>query len=594
MQDTQYDVIVVGSGAGALLGAVRAADQGLKPLVIEKAPLIGGTSATSGGGIWIPCNDGQAAAGVQDSLDDAFRYVKGSAGGLSSDARILAYVETARVMARYLGEIGVAYRCMPLYADYYPHLPGARPGGRTMDPADFDAGRLGLEALETMRPTCPGQLILGKAHINAFEAHTLMTKRPGANWVLAKMLGRYFLDLRWRRRTRRDRRLTGGQALIGGLLHALHQRQVPVWRSTALQSLIVEDGPTGRRVAGVVAERDGQVLRLSARKAVLLGAGGFERNAQMRAQYLPQPSDAQWTATPPAGNTGDAIRAGAEAGGALHLMAWTWGAPTLDVPREEKFRALFVERNMPGCMVVNARGERFLDESCPYPEFQQAMFANHAATGGAIPAWIVFDATFRAKYPMGPLMPASAVPDAKLRKRWWNELVWKGDTLRALAAQIGVDADGLQRSAARMSEFARSGVDADFGRGGNAFDRYYSDSTVGPNPNLAPIEKGPFYAMRLWPGDIGTKGGLLTDADARVLDAQGQVIAGLYCVGNNSASVMGAAYPGAGSTLGPAMTFAFRAVADIAGAPIPLQRTDLIGLPVPAGERASWRATAGA
>ncbi|MBS0465972.1 MAG: FAD-binding protein, partial [Proteobacteria bacterium] len=283
-----------------------------------------------------------------------------------------------------------------------------------------------------------------------------------------------------------------------------------------------------------------------------------------------------WTATPPEGNTGDAIRAGAALGGALRLMEHSWGAPTLFVPKEEKYRAMFVERSMPGCMVVNARGERFLNESGPYPEFQQAMFANHAQTGGAVPAWIVFDATFRANYPIGPIMPSAAVPDAKLRKSWLNTVYWKGETLQELAQQIGVDAQGLVASARRMTEFARSGKDLDFGRGDNVFDRYYGDVNVKPNPNLAPIEKGPFYAMKLHPGDIGTKGGLLTDRDARVLTEGGDVIEGLYCVGNNSASVMGPAYPGAGSTLGPAMTFAFRAVAHMVGKPIALEHTDLL------------------
>ncbi|MGI9152417.1 MAG: FAD-binding protein, partial [Rubrivivax sp.] len=242
----------------------------------------------------------------------------------------------------------------------------------------------------------------------------------------------------------------------------------------------------------------------------------------------------------------------------------------------EKFRAMFVERSMPGCMVVDARGERFLNESGPYPEFQQAMFARHQATGGAIPAWIVFDATFRARYPIGPLMPASAVPDSKVRRSWWGQVVWKGATLADLAREIGVDAAGLQASAARMSEFARTGKDLDFDRGGNVFDRYYGDVNVKPNPNLGPIEKGPFYAMKLWPGEIGTKGGLLTDRDARVLREDGSAIEGLYAIGNNSAAVMGPSYPGAGSTLGPAMTFGMRAVAHLCGQPMALERTDLL------------------
>ena len=572
MQEQVFDLVVVGTGAGALLAAVRAADEGLKTLVIEKTDLVGGTSAISGGGIWIPDNYDMPKAGLRDSIDAAFKYVKACAKGLASDDRVLAYVETARVMAQYLQTIGIPYRCVPKYSDYYPEMDGALPGGRTMDPVDYNAAQLGLGGLAQLRPTSPGQLILGRMHINAFEAHSMLAREFKSNFTLAGMMLRYFLDYPWRRKTRRDRRLTGGQALMGGLFAALRKRKVELWLNSPLQDLIVEQG----RVSGVTVQRGGQTVTVRARRAVLLGAGGFERNQQMREQYLPKPTDAAWPATPPKANTGDAIRAGAAVGGALHLMAHTWGAPTLEVPKEEKFRALFVERSLPGCMVVNARGERFLNESGPYPEFQQAMFANHAATGGAVPAWIVFDADFRQQQPIGPMMPGKAVPDSKLRKSWLGTVYWKGETLDELAAQIGVDPAGLKRSAARMTEFAQTGVDLDFRRGGNAFDRYYGDPRR-KNPNLGPIAKGPFYAMKLLPGDIGTKGGLLTDREGRVLDEQGQVIEGLYCVGNNSASVMGPAYPGAGSTLGPAMTFAYRAVAHMVGKPIALQRLDLLG-----------------
>ena len=296
----------------------------------------------------------------------------------------------------------------------------------------------------------------------------------------------------------------------------------------------------------------------------------------MREQYLNKPTQAEWTATPVGGNTGDAHRAGQAVGAQLHLMDWSWGVPTMDVPKEPAYRGIFVERSLPGCMVVNNKGLRFLNESGPYPEFQQAMLADHAKGNGAVPAWIVFDASFRAQNPIGPLMPGSAVPDSKVRKSWLNNVYWKGETLEDLAAHIGVEAAGLKDSARRMTEYAKTGKDLDFDRGGNVFDRYYGDPRL-KNPNLGPIEKGPFYAMRLWPGEIGTKGGLLTDREGRVLNTEGQVIDGLYCVGNNSASVMGPAYAGAGSTLGPAMTFAFRAVADMLGKPLPLENPQLLG-----------------
>lgn len=569
-----FDVVVIGSGAGALLAAIRAADEGLRTLVIEKADVLGGTSATSGGGIWIPDNHDMPRVGLRDSVDAAFTYVKACAKGLSSDERILAYVETARHMARYLDQIGVRYRSMTKYADYYPTMDGALPGGRTMDPVDFNAAKLGLDGLAQLRPTNPGQLIFGRMTMNAFEAHSILSRERLAKLKIMWIMLRYAIDYPWRRKTTRDRRLTGGQALLGGLLTAVRKRKISIWLNSSLQSLQMDGG----RVTGVVVERDGKTITVPASKGVMLAAGGFERNQVMREQYLPQPTDQAWTATPPGCNTGDAIRAGADVGAALHLMSHTWGAPTLSVPKEDKFRALFVERSLPGCMVVNAMGQRFLNESCPYPEFQQAMYADHARSGAAIPAWIVFDGDFRRKYPMGPLAPGEAMPDNRLRKSWLGVVYWKDETLEGLARQINVDPAGLVASASRMGDFAKTGRDLEFDRGGNVFDRYYGDINVKPNPNLAPIGTAPFYAIKLYPGDIGTKGGLLTDLNARVLDASGHAIDGLYCTGNNSASVMGPAYPGAGSTLGPAMTFAYRAIAHIAGKPIALERTDLLGV----------------
>jgi 3-oxosteroid 1-dehydrogenase len=570
-----YDLLVVGSGAGALLGAIRAADLGLRTLVIEKTALVGGTSATSGGAIWVPCNHDMKRVGIDDDLATAFGYVKACARGQASDERILAYLETAPELARYLDGIGVKFRAMAKYADYYPAMAGARPGGRTMDPLDFNARRLGHEALEQLRPTNPGQLIFGRMQLNAFEARSILARERKAKFLLSWIMLRYLIDYPWRNKTRRDRRLTGGQALMGALFTALRQRGIDLWLEAPLQSLTTEGG----RVTGAVVQRQGQAVTVRTTKGVLLGAGGFERNQAMREQYLPQPTDQAWTASPPGCNTGEAIQAGAEAGGALHLMDLTWGAPTLFVTKEDRYRVLFIERSLPGCLVVNAAGQRFVNESCAYLEFQQAMRNEHARMGGAIPAWIVFDAEFRRKYPIGPLAPGEAVPDERLRKSWLSAVYWKDSTLQGLAGQIGVDAAGLAASVARMNDFARSGVDPEFGRGGNVFDRYYGDVNVRPNPNLGAIGKPPFYAIRLWPGELGTKGGLLTDPDARVLDEQGRPIDGLYSVGNNAASVMGPAYPGAGSTLGPAMAFAYRAAARMAGQPIPLAHTELLDSP---------------
>ncbi|MEF9947425.1 MAG: FAD-dependent oxidoreductase [Comamonas sp.] len=573
MAEQEYDLIVVGSGAGALLGAIRAQEQGLKTLLVEKTDLFGGTSALSGGGIWIPLNYDQKNSGIKDDLETAFSYMKRCVRGMATDDRVLAYVETASKMAEYLRQIGIPYRAMAKYADYYPHIEGSKPGGRTMDPMDFNAAKLGLPALETMRPGATGNMLFGKMSINAFEAHSMLSRELKSRFTIVGIMLKYFLDYPWRSKTTRDRRMAGGQALIAGLLTAANKVGVEMWSKSPLKELVKD---ASGRVTGVIVEKNGQRMQVNAKRGVMLGAGGFERNQEMRDQYLTKPTKAEWTATPVGGNTGDAHRAGQAVGAQLHLMDWSWGVPTMDVPKEAAFRGIFVERSLPGCMVVNNKGQRFLDESGPYPEFQQAMLAEHAKGNGGVPAWIVFDASFRAQNPMGPLMPASAIPDSKVRKSWLNNVYWKGETLEDLAGQIGVEAAGLKDSARRMTEYAKTGKDLDFDRGGNVFDRYYGDPRL-KNPNLGPIEKGPFYAMRLWPGEIGTKGGLLTDREGRVLSTEGQVIDGLYCVGNNSASVMGPAYAGAGSTLGPAMTFAFRAVADMLGKPLPLENPHLLG-----------------
>jgi 3-oxosteroid 1-dehydrogenase len=560
LETETYDVVIVGSGAGGLLAACRAADLGLSALVLEKSAQYGGTSAVSGGGIWVPCNHHIAEEGGTDTREAARTYIEACTQGASSSARLDAYLDTAPEMLRYLeARTPVRYQSLSRYADYFQDQPGAMPGYRALDPLPFDGARLGAEFARLRAPS-PGTLVGGRVAVTSKEAHTLLAKERGFLGLALRQFGRYWFDIGARSRSRRDRRLTLGNALVGGLRYALIQRKVPLWLDTPMRELIEEDG----RIAGVVAERGGKTVRVLARRGVILAAGGFERNQAMRERYLPQPTEARWSATPP-NNTGDAILAGEKAGGVLALMEHVWGAPTVNVTGEEKQRALFVERNLPGCVIVNSLGRRFVSEAAPYSEFVPAMYRDHAKTGANVPAWMVFDARFRKRYPCGPIMPASMMPDSRIPAAF-RPVLKRADSLDALAAQIGVDAVGLSETVARMNRYAASGVDEEFGKGGNAFDTYYGDPTVQPNPCLAPIGEGPFYAVRIDAGDIGTKGGLLTDEHARVLRGDGSAIAGLYAIGNTSASVMGASYPGAGSTLGPAMTFGYRAVDHLAAA----------------------------
>jgi 3-oxosteroid 1-dehydrogenase len=395
--------------------------------------------------------------------------------------------------------------------------------------------------------------------MTAAEAQRMLSKDKGWVTLLGKLMLGYWTDWRWRRRSKRDRRLALGNALIGRLRRSMLDRNIPLWRETALVDLVEQGG----RVVGLKVRRQGEPLTLTVRRGVILAAGGFERSQALRERFLPGPTASQWSATPP-NNTGDALLAGLKLGAATALTDHAWWAPTMHVPGEEKQRALFVERNLPGCVLVNGKGQRFVDEAAPYADIVYAMYEDHAKSGCCVPAWLVFDARYRRRYPMGPLLPATVQSDKKVPADWWGKVIHRAPTLAELASQIGVDSVGLAATVERMNEYAERGEDLEFGKGGNSFDRYYGDPDNHPNPCLAPITQAPFYAVRVDAGDIGTKGGLLTDRHARVLREDGQPIPGLYAIGNTAASMMGPTYPGAGSTLGPAMTFGYLAALHLA------------------------------
>ncbi|WP_136475963.1 FAD-dependent oxidoreductase [Pseudomonas sp. DG56-2] len=558
---TVYDVIVVGSGAGSMASAVFLADQGFSVLIVEKSDKYGGTSAISGGGIWIPNNHYFARKGGADSAEQALTYLQAAAGEQVGEERLRAYLDNAPKMIETLTRTSrVRYAVADKYPDYYPHLPGALPGGRTLDPEPFDTSELGDE-LNNLRKPSPTTLLMGRIAWTARDAHKAMARGFGWQLLILGLMLRYKLDFKWRRKSKYDRRAALGSSLVAALRRSLMDRNVPLWLNTDFTGLLSDC----ERIAGVNVMRDGQPLTLRARLGVILGSGGFEQNQALREQYLPQPTRMAWSATPPGNNTGAALQAGIAQGAATALMDWAWWAPTIAVPGEDKPRGIFAERAFPGAIVVNGHGQRFVNEAAPYLEFVDAMYRDNQVTGGhSVPAWVIFDGHFRQHYAMGPLMPAQVMPDSRLPKEWRNTLYFKAETLAELARSIGVDADGLENTVAKVNDYARNGTDPDFGRGGNVFDRYYGDSNIKPNPCLAPLRKGPFYAMRMDAGDIGTKGGLLTNADAQVVREDGQPIDGLYAIGNCSASVMGTSYPGAGGTLGPALTFAFIAANHLA------------------------------
>jgi 3-oxosteroid 1-dehydrogenase len=558
---THYDVIVVGSGAGAMTSAVFLADHGFSVLIVEKSDKYGGTSAISGGGIWIPNNHYFAKLNGNDTYATALRYLQAAAGEHVDETRLRTYLDNAPKMIEELTQTSrVRYAVAAKYPDYYPHLPGALAGGRTLDPEFFDTSLLGDE-LDNLRKPSPSTLLMGCIAWTARDAHKVMARGFGWRLLIMGLMLRYKLDFKWRRKSKIDRRASLGSSLVASLRRSLMDRNVPLWLNTDFAGLLTKDG----RVSGVSVRRNGAEVQLHARHGVILASGGFEQNQALREKYLPQPTRMAWSATPPGNNTGAALEAGLAQGAATALMDWAWWAPTIAVPGEEKPRGIFAERAFPGAIVVNSLGRRFVNEAAPYLEFVDAMYRDNGLTGGkSVPAWVIFDGHFRFNYAMGPLMPGQIMPDSRLRKEWLNTLYWKDDTLAGLARQIGVDAAGLEATVVKVNEYARTGKDPDFGRGGNVFDRYYGDSNIKPNPCLAPLRKGAYYAMRLDAGDIGTKGGLLTNEHAQVVREDGAAIAGLYAIGNCSASVMGTSYPGAGGTLGPAMTFGYVAANHLA------------------------------
>ncbi|MDN3653441.1 FAD-dependent oxidoreductase [Thalassotalea ponticola] len=561
---TEYDVIVIGSGAGALTSALTATDQGLDVLVCEKSDKFGGTSALSGGGIWIPNNSLFKKMGGKDSFEDALTYLKAATQDSVSEERLIAYLEKAPEMVDYLHQHSqVRFAVAAQYPDYYPHLPGSLAGGRTLDPELYDSSKLNGH-LSELREASPATLLMGKIGWTARDAHLAISRKFGWQWTMLKRIIRYKLDAKWRKKhnTKRDRRVGLGNSLIASLRASLSDRDVPIWLNSEFVEYIKQDN----RVTGVVINKDGQSVQLSARKAVIMASGGFEQNQQLREKHLPQPTSVQWSATPPGQNTGQALIAGEQIDAATDLLECAWWSPTMVVPNEDKARGLFAERAFPGAIVVNAQGQRFTNEAGPYLEFGEAMYNNYQSSERKqLQSYVVFDSHFRFNYAMGPLMPAQIMPDRRLPKAWKDSVYYKADSLEALALQINVDANGLKQTVDKINQYAQSGNDQDFQRGGNVFDRYYGDRNVKPNPCLAPIVKGPFYAMPIQAGDIGTKGGLLTNEYAQVLSATTNApIEGLYAIGNCSAAVMGRSYPGAGSTLGPAMTFGYIAANHIA------------------------------
>ncbi|HMS74973.1 3-oxosteroid 1-dehydrogenase [Gordonia sp. (in: high G+C Gram-positive bacteria)] len=547
-----YDVIVVGAGAAGMSAAITAANKGLKTILIEKSPYWGGSTSRSGGGVWIPGNSVLKRDGVDDTVARAREYVHAIIGEHAPAEKIDAYIDRGPEALDFLmAHAPLEFEWVRDYSDYYPEAPGGRLGGRSIEPKPFDARRLG-DDLKTLHPPyskVPLNMIVLQSDyrwLNVGLRHWRGIART------AKVGGRFFVA-----KTRKKKLIAMGSALAAELLVGVRQAGVPLRLNTGLTDLITENG----RVVGVVAESEGQRIELRARHGVILGSGGFENNPEMRKKYQRDPIGSEWTTGAPT-NTGDGITAGLKIGAAVSMMDDAWWGPTIPLPRGPWFA--LSERAVPGTFMINERGERFMNESLPYVEAVHRMYGGEFGQGEGpgtnVPAWLIMDQRCRNRYLFAGVNARQPLP----RKWLESGVVVKAGTLTELAGKIGVPVEALTATTERFNGFARKGVDEDFGRGKSGYDHYYGDLTNKPNPSLGPVDKAPFYAVKMVPGDLGTKGGIDTDASGRALRADGSVIDGLYAAGNTSAPVMGHTYAGPGATIGPAMVFGYLAALDAA------------------------------
>jgi 3-oxosteroid 1-dehydrogenase len=548
--EAAFDVVVVGSGAAGMTAALVAATWGLDVLLVEKADTFGGSAARSGGGVWIPGNSVLRKAGLADTPMDAKTYLTHVVDGQASAARQQAFLAFGPPMLDFVMEHSpLRFAYVPGYADYYPEAPGGMPKGRTIEPRPLDARLLGPERRNLNAPylAAPANMVVTARD---YKWLSLGTRHPRSVLAAARVGLRATAA-----RARGQRLIAMGQALAAGLRIGLQQAGVPVWLQTPLLDLQVDND----HVTGVWVTHDGERTLVKARRGVVLATGGFERNEAMRKQYQRDPIGTEWTVGA-AGNTGDGHEAGQRIGAGLALMEDAWWGPSIPAPGGPYF--CLAERNLPGSIIVNGAGQRYVNECVPYVDAVHTMYDVDCPEAPTIPSWLVFDQRYRDRY-----IFAGRGPRQPLSRKWYAaEILFREESLAGLAKRIGVPAEALESTVERFNDFARSGHDADFARGESAYDQYYGDPRNKPNPCLGELAKPPFYAVQMVPGDLGTKGGLVTDERARVLRADGSVIRGLYAAGNVSAAVMGHSYAGAGATIGPAMTFGYIAALDLAGA----------------------------
>lgn len=548
--DASVDLLIAGSGGGGMVAALAAIDAGIEPLVVEKQGLIGGSTGMSGGMIWLPDNPLMRAEGITDSREAGLAYfdaVVGDIGAVSSPARRDMFLSAGYDMVEFLIGKGVRLVLCPGWSDYYPNHKGGNAAGRSIEGVPFDAAELGAWSDKVQPSMAKNYGFVLKT--NELRAVQYFNRSPRAFAIALRVFARTRLA-----KLRRRDLMTNGASLIGQMLKVLldSDGESSVWTNAAMDDLIVEDG----RVVGARITREGRPVNVEARRGVLLAAGGFSRNADMRRRYsADQPNDGRWSIAN-AGDTGEVLQTAMRLGAKTELLDEAWWLPMVFLA-DPGAASIGSGRQRPGAIYVDGAGRRFCNESNSYVEVGKAMYANKA-----VPCWQIFDEGYIGRYVSG------ANP---LKKRKVSEdLITQGairraDTIADLARQIEVPADALEHTVRRFNEYAAKGLDPDFGRGQSAYNRCLGDPGYRPNPALGPLASAPYYATRVFPADVGTCGGLVTDEHARVVGENGQVIGGLYATGNITATVMGRTYLGAGGSIANTMIFGYAAAKHAAG-----------------------------
>ena len=552
MRDETVDLLVVGSGTG-MAAALAAHERGLSVLIIEKSSVVGGSTARSGGALWLPASPVMAEAGAGDTVERARTYLQSVVGDSAPSSRASAF------LAHLTPTVEMLRRTTPMrlfwakdYSDYHPEAPGGSAAGRTCECRPLDTSILG-EYRSRLRPGVMKVSVPMPTTGADYRWLNLMARLPRkglplivkrlAQGVGGLLLGRHYV--------------AGGQALAAAMFSGVLRAGIPIWTETTLTRLVMD----GDRVTGAVVEHDGQDYTITAERGVVLAAGGFDHDMEMRWKFQSEalsPHASLGAET----NTGDAIRIGQDVNAAIDSMEQSWWFPAVAPLPGGSPAVMLAERSLPGCLIVDQTGRRFTNESSDYMSFGQRIVERERSGDPVETMWIVFDQQYRNSY----VFAAELFPRMPIPQTWFDAgIAHRSQDMERLASAMGVPPERFLDTISRFNEGAYAGNDPDYQRGASAYDRYYGDPTVTPNPNLRPLTDGPFYAVEMVLSDLGTCGGLCADDRARVLREDGTSIEGLYALGNTAANAFGATYPGAGATIAQGLVFGYIAARDAAG-----------------------------